>query len=140
MFCWTQEQVEQSVREKAELQKNLDQTMEENETLKRDLQKEQQEATSLKVFLSNLPDVWVIMNPFAICAIERNSQIGIELWYLTQCGLFLQEQNEQKEKEMSQLVKELDQTKEQNENLKSTLQQLLKETNIKVCFRSTCEI
>ncbi|KAF3704111.1 Tax1-binding protein 1 -like protein B [Channa argus] len=44
----TQEQVEQSVREKAELQKELDQTREENETLKRVLHKEQQEATSLK--------------------------------------------------------------------------------------------
>ncbi|XP_035525134.1 calcium-binding and coiled-coil domain-containing protein 2 [Morone saxatilis] len=44
----TQEQVEQSVREKAELQKELTQIMEENETLKRALQKEQQDAASLK--------------------------------------------------------------------------------------------
>ncbi|XP_037610659.1 calcium-binding and coiled-coil domain-containing protein 2 isoform X3 [Sebastes umbrosus] len=44
----TQEQVEQSVREKAELQKELDQIREENESLKNDLQKEQQEAASLK--------------------------------------------------------------------------------------------
>lgn len=44
----TQEQVEQSVRERAELQKDLDQIREENETLKTDLQEKQQEAASLK--------------------------------------------------------------------------------------------
>nr|CBN81715.1 Tax1-binding protein 1 homolog B [Dicentrarchus labrax] len=44
----TQEQVEQSVREKAELQKELTLIMEENETLKRALQKEQQDAVSFK--------------------------------------------------------------------------------------------
>ncbi|XP_040885486.1 calcium-binding and coiled-coil domain-containing protein 2 isoform X2 [Toxotes jaculatrix] len=43
----TQEQVEQSVREKAELQKAMDQIKEENETLKRALQKEQREAATL---------------------------------------------------------------------------------------------
>lgn len=50
----TQEQVEKSVHEKAELQKELDQIREENEALKRALQKEQQEAASLKVCLSHL--------------------------------------------------------------------------------------
>ncbi|KAE8283909.1 Tax1-binding protein 1-like protein [Larimichthys crocea] len=44
----TQEQVEQSVREKAELQKELNQFMEENETLKKALENQQQEAASLK--------------------------------------------------------------------------------------------
>lgn len=44
----TQEQVEQSVREKAELMKELDQIREENETLKKALQQEQQEVDSLK--------------------------------------------------------------------------------------------
>ncbi|XP_029311953.1 calcium-binding and coiled-coil domain-containing protein 2 isoform X7 [Cottoperca gobio] len=44
----TQEQVEQSIREKVDLQKELDKIREENETLKNDLQKEQQEAASLK--------------------------------------------------------------------------------------------
>ncbi|XP_041818524.1 calcium-binding and coiled-coil domain-containing protein 2 isoform X2 [Chelmon rostratus] len=44
----TQDQVEQSVREKAELQKELDQIMEENETLKRALEKERQDAAGLK--------------------------------------------------------------------------------------------
>ncbi len=57
------------------------------------------------------------------------------------CDLFLQKQNEQKEKEKSELVKEMDQIKEQNENLKSNLQQLWKETDhLKVCLQSTCEI
>lgn len=46
--------MEQSVREKAELQKELDQIMEENETLKRALEKERQDAASLKVLLSPL--------------------------------------------------------------------------------------
>ncbi|XP_076616230.1 calcium-binding and coiled-coil domain-containing protein 2 [Chaetodon auriga] len=44
----TQEQVDQSVREKAELQRELDQITEEKETLKRALEKEQQEAACLK--------------------------------------------------------------------------------------------
>lgn len=44
----TQEQVDQSVREKAELQRELNQIMEEKETLKSALQKEQQEAVSMK--------------------------------------------------------------------------------------------
>uniref|UniRef100_A0A8C9XNJ7 SKICH domain-containing protein n=1 Tax=Sander lucioperca TaxID=283035 RepID=A0A8C9XNJ7_SANLU len=48
MVITTQEQVEKSVREKAELQKKLDQIRKENETLKNDLQKEQQEAASFK--------------------------------------------------------------------------------------------
>lgn len=55
---------------------------------------------------------------------------------MTQCDYFLQGQNEQKDKEMSQLVKEMDQMKEQHENLKSLLQQQMKETdNLKVCLR-----
>lgn len=53
-FFGTQEQVEQSIREKTELQKELDQIKEENETLKRALQTEQQEAASLKVCSSNI--------------------------------------------------------------------------------------
>ncbi|KAM7370433.1 hypothetical protein PAMP_009982 [Pampus punctatissimus] len=44
----TQEQVEQSVREKAEMMKELDQIREENETLKKALQKEKQEVDCLK--------------------------------------------------------------------------------------------
>ncbi|XP_034563614.1 calcium-binding and coiled-coil domain-containing protein 2 isoform X2 [Notolabrus celidotus] len=44
----TQEQVDQSVREKAELQRELDQTMAENKTLKNALQQEQQDAANLK--------------------------------------------------------------------------------------------
>ncbi|XP_026171326.1 calcium-binding and coiled-coil domain-containing protein 2 [Mastacembelus armatus] len=44
----TQEQVEQSVREKAELQKELDQMREENEALKRALQEDQQNVANLK--------------------------------------------------------------------------------------------
>ncbi|XP_018544986.1 calcium-binding and coiled-coil domain-containing protein 2 [Lates calcarifer] len=44
----TQEQVEQSMHEKAELQKELDQMRQENENLKSTLQKEQQEAAILK--------------------------------------------------------------------------------------------
>lgn len=54
VFGWTQEQVEQSVREKAEMMKELDQIREENETLKKALQKEQQEVDNLKVCLSKL--------------------------------------------------------------------------------------
>lgn len=41
--------MEQSVREKAELQKELNQFMEENETLKKALENQQQEAANLKV-------------------------------------------------------------------------------------------
>lgn len=60
---------------------------------------------------------------------------------MTQCDVFPQEQNEQKEKEKSELVKEMDQIKEQNENLKTNIQQLQKETDhLKVCLQSTCEI
>ncbi|KAM7381190.1 hypothetical protein PAMA_012167 [Pampus argenteus] len=44
----TQEQVEQSVREKAEMMKELEQIREENESLKTALQKEQQEVDCLK--------------------------------------------------------------------------------------------
>ncbi|KAM9336442.1 calcium-binding and coiled-coil domain-containing protein 2 [Symphorus nematophorus] len=44
----TQEQLEQSVREKAELQKELEKLMEEKEALKSALQKEQQETASLR--------------------------------------------------------------------------------------------
>ncbi len=80
------------------------------------------------------------MNDFCLLHNRENS---FELWtsYLTRCDLFLQKQNEQKEKEKSELVKEMDQIKEQNENLKSNLQQLLKETDhLKVCLQSTCEI
>lgn len=44
----TQEQVEQSVREKAELQRELDLIVEEKETLKRLLEKQRQEAVSMK--------------------------------------------------------------------------------------------
>ncbi|XP_073346375.1 calcium-binding and coiled-coil domain-containing protein 2 isoform X2 [Pagrus major] len=44
----TQEQLEQSGRVKAELQKELEQKMDENETLKRALEREQQDAASLK--------------------------------------------------------------------------------------------
>ncbi|XP_026207198.1 calcium-binding and coiled-coil domain-containing protein 2 isoform X2 [Anabas testudineus] len=48
LYITTQEQVEQSARERAELQEVLDQIREENETLRRELQRQQQEATSLK--------------------------------------------------------------------------------------------
>uniref|UniRef100_A0A3Q4ABX8 SKICH domain-containing protein n=1 Tax=Mola mola TaxID=94237 RepID=A0A3Q4ABX8_MOLML len=48
----TQEEVEQSARERAELQRALDRLMEENQTLKNALQKEQQEAAGLRVCLS----------------------------------------------------------------------------------------
>lgn len=63
------------------------------------------------------------------------SYIHIELWCLTWYDLFLQEQNDQKEKEMSQLVKQMDQIKGEKDNLQSTLQQQGKETdNAKVCI------
>lgn len=46
----------------------------------------------------------------------------------------LQRQNEQKEKENSQLVEELGQIKKENENLKSTSEQQMKEMErLKVC-------
>lgn len=44
-----QEQVEQNVREKAELQRELDLIADEKEALKRLLEKQRQEAVSLKV-------------------------------------------------------------------------------------------
>lgn len=46
-ICWPQEQVEQNMREKAEMQKELDRLMEE----KRVMKEEQQEILSLKVWL-----------------------------------------------------------------------------------------
>lgn len=51
VICWPQEQVEQSMREKAEMQKELDRLMEENESLRRVVKQEQQEIASLKVWL-----------------------------------------------------------------------------------------
>lgn len=53
MFGWPQEQVERSVQEKAELQRELDLIMAEKETLKSLLQKQQQEGISLKVCKAN---------------------------------------------------------------------------------------
>ncbi|XP_035764648.1 calcium-binding and coiled-coil domain-containing protein 2 [Neolamprologus brichardi] len=48
VFSFFQDQVEQSLREKAEMQKELDQIKAENETLKSALLREQQQAASLK--------------------------------------------------------------------------------------------
>ena len=64
VFFWPQEQVEQSIREKAELQKELDQIRAEYETLKINLQKTQQEAASLKV-------CWEIINAFTLIVQQR---------------------------------------------------------------------
>lgn len=55
LFSRAQEQVEQSVHEKAELQKALDQMRAENEALKGALQREQQEVSRFKVRLSSFP-------------------------------------------------------------------------------------
>ncbi|KAI3365475.1 hypothetical protein L3Q82_010552 [Scortum barcoo] len=98
----TQEQVEQSVREKTELQTELEHIRVENETLKSALQMERKEAAILKVRLSHLS--------------QRLRDNGHHL--------LISEHNEQKEKEKTELIKEMDQIKEQNEN---NIQQLQRE-------------
>lgn len=51
--------------------------------------------------------------------------------------LFLQRQNEQKAREMSELVKEMEEIKKRNDDLRSTVQQKEQENDgLKVCFQS----
>ncbi|XP_042369872.1 tax1-binding protein 1 homolog B-like, partial [Plectropomus leopardus] len=88
----TQEQVEQSVREKAELQKELNQMKEENETLKNDLQKNQQEAASLK---------------------GQNEQKEKEMSQLVKEMDQIKEQNENLKSTLQQQQKETDNLKEE---------------------------
>lgn len=110
--------------------------MEENETLKTVLQKERHHSASLKVCLSDSSLIQHSSDLIDLLSNRENSWRGTELWCWW--DLFLQEQNEQKDKEKSQLVEELDQMKEQSESLKSTLQQQLKETErLQVCCQST---
>ncbi|XP_044035998.1 calcium-binding and coiled-coil domain-containing protein 2 isoform X2 [Siniperca chuatsi] len=86
----TQEQVEQSVRERTELQKELDQIREEKENLKRALQMEQQEAASLK---------------------GQNEQKEKEMSQLVKELDQIKEQNENLKSNLQQQLKETDQLK-----------------------------
>lgn len=88
----TQEQVEQSVREKTELQKELDQIKEENETLKRALQTERQEAASLK---------------------GQNEENKKEMSQLLKEMDQIKEQNENLQSNLQQQLKETDRLKEE---------------------------
>ncbi|KAG8008795.1 Tax1-binding protein 1-like protein B [Nibea albiflora] len=88
----TQEQVEQSVREKAELQKELNQFMEENITLKTALENKQQEAASLKGQNEQKE--------------KENGQLLRELDQFKQ-------QNENLQQNLQQQLKETDQLKEE---------------------------
>lgn len=88
----TQEQVEQSVREKAELQRELDQIREQNETLKNDLQDKQQEAASLK---------------------GQNEQQEKEMSQLVKEMDQIKEQNENLKSTLQQQQKETDSLKEE---------------------------
>lgn len=74
-----QDQVEQSLREKAEMQKELDQIRAENETLKSALLREQQQAASLKVRLSHFP------HRHLSCATEKMVKCKLNFGKLTQC-------------------------------------------------------
>lgn len=110
--------------------------MEENETLKSVLQKEQHQSASLKVCLSHSSLIQHSSDQTDLLSNRENSWRGTELWCWG--DLFPQVQNEQKDKEKSQLVEELDQMKGQSENLRSALQQQLKETErLQVCCQST---
>ncbi|XP_070708106.1 calcium-binding and coiled-coil domain-containing protein 2 isoform X2 [Pempheris klunzingeri] len=88
----TQEQVELSVREKAELQKQLNQIMEEKETLKQVLQQEQQEAAGLK---------------------EQNEQKEREIFKLVKELGQTKEQSENLKSALEQQLKEKDHLKEE---------------------------
>ncbi|KAF1373562.1 hypothetical protein PFLUV_G00240200 [Perca fluviatilis] len=92
MVITTQEQVEKSVREKADLQKKLDQIRKENETLKNDLQKEQQEAASFK---------------------GQNKQKDKEMSQLVKEMDQMKEQNENLKSLLQQQLKETDNLKEE---------------------------
>ncbi|XP_029311948.1 calcium-binding and coiled-coil domain-containing protein 2 isoform X2 [Cottoperca gobio] len=137
----TQEQVEQSIREKVDLQKELDKIREENETLKNDLQKEQQEAASLKGLNDQkekeitqlVKDMDQVKeqneNLTSTLQLQGKEMDTLKEEMLTQMAMQMETQqqdasglNDQKEKEITQLVKDMDQVKEQNENLTSTLQ------------------
>ncbi|XP_070783013.1 calcium-binding and coiled-coil domain-containing protein 2 [Enoplosus armatus] len=88
----TQEQVEQSVREKTELLKELDVIREENETLKRTLEMQQQEDASLK---------------------GRNDQKEKEMSQLVKEMDQIKEQNENLKSNLQQQLKETDHLKEE---------------------------
>lgn len=119
--------MEQSVREKTELQKELDLIKEECSTLKLGLQRQQQDLVCVKVCSSRRG--------------QQNGSIGIELCYVVLCCRFAQVQNEQQKKENAELVGELEQAKAQNGALKSTLQRKEQEIEkLKVRLQSTVEI
>ncbi|XP_059181071.1 calcium-binding and coiled-coil domain-containing protein 2 isoform X1 [Centropristis striata] len=88
----TQEQVEQSVREKAELQKELDQIRQEKETIQNDLQKKQQEAAGLK---------------------GQNEQKDKEISQLVKEMDQIKEQNENLKSSLQKQIKETDGLKEE---------------------------
>ncbi|KAK1881069.1 Tax1-binding protein 1 like [Dissostichus eleginoides] len=87
----TQEQLEKSVQEKSNLQKELDQIRKENKTLKNDLQKEQQEAASLK---------------------EQNDQKEKEMSQLVKQMDQIKGENDNLQSTLQQQVKETDNAKE----------------------------
>lgn len=67
VFARVQEQVEQNVREKAELQRELDLMTDEKETLKRLLEKQRQETLSLKVHDALSPPRHTLSS---VCSVE----------------------------------------------------------------------
>lgn len=78
-FSFFQDQVEQSLREKAETQKELDQIRAENDTLKSALLREQQQAAGSKVHLSYFP------LRHLSCATEKIVKCKLNFGKLTQC-------------------------------------------------------
>uniref|UniRef100_UPI0037E8BEA8 calcium-binding and coiled-coil domain-containing protein 2 n=1 Tax=Semicossyphus pulcher TaxID=241346 RepID=UPI0037E8BEA8 len=113
----TQEQVDQSVREKAELQRELDQIMAENETLKSALRQGQQEATTLK---------------------EQNEQKEKENGQLVTELDQMKEQNKSVNSVLQQQLKEMDQLKEEMTQMTKQTQQQ-DETERKKRSQSLCE-
>lgn len=107
--------MEQNVREKAELQRELDLVTEEKENLKGLLEEQRQEAFRLKVGRTLSP--------------SPRQDLGIN-----SDGLLLQEEFQGKDKENVKLMKEIGDMKEQNDKLQSTVVQQQKESeHFKVC-------
>lgn len=118
--------MEQNVREKTELQRELDLLTEERETIKGLLEKQRQEAVSLKVREAFRPRRHTLPS---MCSAEQRQDCGFN----SDC-LLVQDECEEKGKENIKLMKEMGEMKEQNEKLQSTVEQQKKETErLKVC-------
>ena len=73
--------MDQSVRERDELQRELDQIRQENQTLKSALEKEQQDAAVCKVYFITNQGLCGTEHVCLLC----NSEVEIELWFLMRC-------------------------------------------------------